>query len=255
MNHLLDSDWYHLNVDWIENLDWTLIEKTVLGGKCPTIDCVQSFNRCTIDENQGCLKFSVETRLSRLYPIVPDCDSILDLQSMYNRRQSMTIHYNPDSILDCTCSHRLSLDWMSFTIRLQSIQSSNNKMTIKNENNNNKKKNCLQDLQSFNPASILLQSWLIHGQSSFNPLSIKDQQSYTNPYNQETILQKWGGQNKKISCFGHVRLYTIGHTIEWQSCTNLVEVRSAQGSVHFQSCSNRCRLWIISTIFSAKLQS
>ena len=107
------------------------------GGKCPTIDCVQSFNRNTINENQGCLNFSVETRLSRLYPIVPDCDSILYLQSMYNRRQSETIHYNPDSILDCTCSHRLSLDWMSFTIRLQSIQSSNNKITIKNENNNN----------------------------------------------------------------------------------------------------------------------
>ena len=130
MNHLPDSDCYQLNVDWIENLDWTLIEKTVLGGKCPTIDCVQSFNRCTIDENQGCLNFSVETRLSRLYPIVPDCDSILDLQSMYNRSQSMTIHYNPDSILDCTCSHRLSLDWMSFSIRLQSIQSSDNQATI-----------------------------------------------------------------------------------------------------------------------------
>ena len=168
MNYLLDSDCFQLNVDWIENLDWTLIEKTVLGGKCPTIDCLQSFNRCTIDENQGCLKFSVETRLSRLYPIVPDCDSILDLQSMYNRRQSMTIHYNPDSILDCTCSHRLSLDWMSFTIRLQSIQSSDNQATILKKEK--KKKRKTSAYETSNP-SIPLQSdsnpdWIMW-QSSF----------------------------------------------------------------------------------------
>ena len=216
MNHLPDSDCYQLNVDWIENLDWTLIEKTVLGGKCPTIDCVQSFNRCTIDENQGCLNFSVETRLSRLYPIVPDCDSILDLQSMYNRSQSMTIHYNPDSILDCTCSHRLSLDWMSFSIRLQSIQSSDNQATIlKKKKKKKKKKNQLTR------PPILLQSdsnpdWIIW-QSSSNPLSIKDRHSYTGPYNPETILQNRGNKNK-------FWLYTIGLTIEWQSCTNPVEV-------------------------------
>ena len=163
--------------------------------------------------------------------IVPDCTWLrLDFGPSIHV-QSETIHDNPLQSWFNPGLYMLS----SIVTRLNEFFNQTPIHTIKRQSGNNPKKtkNKKQKKTAYETSnlSILLQSdsnpdWIIW-QSSSNPLSIKDRHSYTGPYNPETILQNRGNKKK-------FWLYTIGLTIEWQSCTNPVEVhrghRGAQGA-------------------------
>ena len=196
---------------------------------------------------------SMKIRVVSIFRLRPDCHDCTRLYLIVtrfctfnpctigdNRRQSITIliqSWIVHSLIDCH-----SIEWV-----LQSDSNSYNQATIRRQSIIKKKK--ISVYETLN-ASIPLQSDLnpdwIMWQSSFNPLSIKDRQSYTDPYNQETILQNRGNKKK-------VRLYTIRLTIEWQSCTNPIKVHEVhmgtRGAQGVQYCFNRRRLLIISTIF------
>ena len=129
--------------------------------------------------------------------IVPDCTWLwLDFVPSIHV-QSETIHDNPLQSWFNPGLYMLS----SIVTRLNEFYNQTPIHTIKQQSGNNpkkrKKKKSLRDLQSFNPASIRLQSWLNHVtiliQSSFDQGSTilyRSIQSRDNP-------AKSGGQKKK----------------------------------------------------------